>query len=111
MKSSDRYLVPGAWCELDGARLPVANLSVGGFFVASPQPPMAGQTLAMRLQVDVRAFSIVGKVTWVNRGPAPRNAELPTGFGVQITKIAFPDKLALLNLLKARTPAPRHDPS
>jgi hypothetical protein len=101
MKASDRYLVDGATCRLDGLELPVSNLSVGGLFVAADRLPMKGQVLGLELALGGRPpFRILGKVTWVNDVDQPVASDLPRGFGVKITEIAFPDKIALVNALK-----------
>lgn len=105
MKASDRYLVDGISCRLDGVAMPVANLSVGGFFAATPQPPMKGQVVGMDLCLpDREPFEVVCRVTWINDPDRPKTPSLPQGFGVKITRIAFPDKLAILDVLKRLDP-------
>ena len=106
MKSRDRLRLDDARCLLDGQPLPVANLSLGGFFVASETPLIAGQVVAMRLQVAGRDIPIFGKVAWVNARDQPRQPELPAGFGVSITRIDLADKVALVDILRraARRP-------
>ena len=101
MKSSDRFFVDGIACVYDGLPSPVANLSVGGFFVASERPPMKGQVLDLELRLGTRRrFHLLGTVTWVNDGTTPSGAHLPSGFGVRITRIELPDKVALIDLLR-----------
>jgi hypothetical protein len=100
MKASDRYFVHGVSCSLHGQRVPVANLSVGGLFAATPDPPTPGQVIDLELDLNGRAFAIRGLVAWVNPQDRPRSRHLPHGCGIKITKIAFTDKLALLELLK-----------
>jgi hypothetical protein len=101
MKGSDRFFVDGVGCMYDGALRPVANLSVGGFYVASDHPPMRGQVLELQLRLGARrAFPIVGTVTWVNVGSQEAAPELPAGFGVKITRIGLQDKVALIDLLR-----------
>jgi len=101
MKASDRYFIDGVFCSLHGRVMPVANLSVGGLFAASEDPPMPGQMISLDLTLGRRPpFKVVGMVTWINQPESPRAAHLPKGFGVKITKIEFPDKLAILDLLK-----------
>ena len=91
---------------LDGAALPVANLSLGGFFVATETPLIAGQVVALRLQVAGRDIPIFGKVAWVNAREEPRHAELPPGFGVAITRIDLADKVALVDILRRASRRP-----
>jgi hypothetical protein len=100
MNASDRYRVDGAACMLDGQMLPVMNISVGGLFAVSDQPPMAGQVLSMELALPVRQapLQIQGQVTWVNE--EGKVGHLPRGFGIKITHISFVDKLALLGFLR-----------
>jgi Tfp pilus assembly protein PilZ len=100
MKATDRYVVQGAACLVDGERMPVANLSVGGLFAVTERPPIAGQVVSLELALpDHSPLRIRGQVTWVNdngRSFSP----LPPGFGVKITQISFVDKLALLGFLR-----------
>lgn len=106
MKASDRYFVDGVECSLDGHTfMPVANLSVGGLFAATTHPPMLGQVVVLELSLRGRPpCRIVGKVTWVNDPEKPKGPDLPQGFGIKITEIAFPDKIAILDLLKRSAP-------
>jgi hypothetical protein len=104
MKASDRYRVPGAACLVDGQRLPVANLSVGGLFAVTDRPPITGQVVTLQLALPAQPpLHISGQVTWINE--SARVANLPPGFGVKITQISFVDKLTLLGFLRrAATP-------
>lgn len=109
MRSKDRIALDDARCVLDGESLAVANLSLGGFFVATDKPLIAGQVVALRLQVAGRDIPLFGKVAWVNEKDAPRQPGLPAGFGVAITRIELPDKVALVEILRrhARRPPVR----
>jgi hypothetical protein len=99
MKASDRYRVPGAACLVDGRRLAVANLSVGGLFAITDRPPITGQVLTLQLALPAQPpLQISGQVTWVNESAGLAN--LPPGFGVKITQISFLDKLTLLGFLR-----------
>ena len=101
MKATDRFLTSDIACLLNGVLMPVLNLRVGGFFVATDDPPMPGQVVGLELRLGKRSpFGVLAKVTWINRPKAPTAPDLPQGFGVKITQIAFPDKLAILDLLK-----------
>jgi Tfp pilus assembly protein PilZ len=112
MKASDRYFVKDVTCSLNGNAMPVANLSVGGLFAGTDQPPMMGQVVELELTLlGHPPFRLFAQVTWINDPVKPKAPDLPLGFGVKITRIAFPDKLAILNLLKrARLPNPRRPP-
>ncbi len=106
MKSGDRLAVDDARCILDGEGLPIKNLSLGGFFVATERPLINGQIVALRVLVAEREIPVVGKVAWVNERDAPRHPELPPGFGVAITRIDLTDKLALVEILRRRSRRP-----
>jgi hypothetical protein len=76
-------------------------LSVGGLFAATERPPLRGQVVSLELDFGGELqFPIVGSVTWVNEGDRPRAREMPHGFGVRITRIGLPAKLAIVNALK-----------
>jgi hypothetical protein len=105
MKAADRFFVDGVSCVFDGQQLSVANLSMGGLFAATDRPPALGQVVRLDLTLGKRApFPVVGRVTWVNDPADSRAPGMPRGFGIKITEIAFPDKLAIVHLLK-RSPA------
>ena len=105
MKGSDRYFIDGVLCRFDGEPLQVTNLSVGGFFAACDRPPAKGQVVALELVLQGHdPFPVLGTVTWTNNGNKPKG-NFPRGFGVKITRIAFLDKLAILNVLKQTDPS------
>ncbi len=105
MKAGDRYVLDGVVCRVNGSVKPVANLSVGGFFVISEQAPMASQVVELELTLAERPpFRVLAKVCWINDPGSPRSTDLPQGFGVQITRIDFADKLAIVDLLKRASP-------
>jgi hypothetical protein len=79
----------------------VANLSLGGFFVAAGHPLPLGQVVSMRLHLPARAVALDVAVAWRNEVEAPRNPALPGGFGVAIRRIDMADKLALVEYLRA----------
>lgn len=108
MKATDRYFVRGITCSLDGQVLEVANLSVGGLFAAMAKPPGPGRVVRLELALDGRPpFEVTGTVTWINEPDKPKAADLPEGFGLKITRIALPHKLAILDLLKRHQPVLR----
>lgn len=105
MKGTDRFVVEGVVCTLHGNPLPVANLSVGGFFAATDVPPPRGELLELDLALKGRpAFRVMGKVMWINDPVNPRAPDLPRGFGFKIQRIALPDKIALVDFLKRASP-------
>ena len=100
MRSTDRFSIEDVVCNVAGASLPVTNLSVGGFFVACEPPLPLGQSVAFDLVFsDGWRAPAVGRVAWVN-GEESTTPSLPKGCGITITKIAFPDKLALVDRLR-----------
>jgi hypothetical protein len=101
LKGTDRYVVEGVLCRLDGQVLHVLNLSASGLFVATEVPLPAGQRIELELALGGLApFRVLGKVTWVNEPVGRKAPQLPCGFGVQITKIALQDKLLIIERLK-----------
>ena len=110
MKATDRFFLDGVSCVMDGQRMPVSNLSLGGFFAATTQPPMKGQVLALGLELPGQpSIRVVARVTWLNAPETPRADGVPEGFGVKITEIDLAGKLALVGLLKrsSHSGAPR----
>lgn len=100
MRSTDRFSIEDVRCHVGGHSLEVANLSVGGFFVACEPPLPLSQSVAFELVfADGWRAPAVGRVAWVN-GSSGAASGLPTGCGITITKIAFPDKLALIDRLR-----------
>lgn len=119
LKGTDRYVLEGALCRIDGQVLHVMNLSPSGLFVAAETPMPAGQRIELELALPGQPpFRVVGKVTWVNDSVSRKARALPCGFGVQITRIAPADRQTLVEALKharamesrrtpPRTPRPR----
>ena len=106
MKSTDRFRVEGVVCTVHGRSLAVVNLSVGGLFAATASPPPAGELLEMELALATRpAFRVMGNVVWINEADGTRASSLPRGFGFKITRIALPDKIAILDFLKRAAPS------
>jgi hypothetical protein len=101
VKASDRFFLEGIWCVLEGHKMRVANLSLGGFFAASRHPPPKGQVVVLGLHLPGHpSIRVLGRVTWINDPHKPRARDLPEGFGVKITEIDLAGKLALVGLLK-----------
>jgi Tfp pilus assembly protein PilZ len=87
-------------CTLEGRSYPVANLSVGGFFVESDTPLPLGRVVTAVLGLrDGLAFEVGAKVAWVNNVLRPRVAQLPPGFGLKIQRIAFADRMVIIRVL------------
>jgi hypothetical protein len=105
MKATDRFIIDGVVCELDGRQLKVANLSISGLFAITDLALTPGQHVEITLRLPERApFRLLGQVSWTNDPAAPRAPDLPQGLGIRITRIALPDKVALLDLLKRTSP-------
>jgi hypothetical protein len=112
LKGTDRFLVEGVVCTLNGVALPVSNLSVGGFFAATHAPPARGEIMEMELVLKGRPpFRVTGKVSWINEAEAPRASHLPQGFGFKIVRIALGDKIAIVDFLKRTSPAKLKGPA
>jgi Tfp pilus assembly protein PilZ len=110
MKARDRYHVEGASCRLADQMLWITNLSVGGLFAATQEPPLRGQVVALDLLLpDHRQLSVLGQVTWVNSAGGSMAPHLPQGFGARIVRISLPDKVALLDVLKRQGRPVRED--
>jgi hypothetical protein len=106
MKGSDRYHIHGVSCRVGDHLWHVVNLSVGGFFVETREPLPKGHSARFELMLpNTRSLSLTGLVTWVNEPSAPLKPQIPSGFGVKIHRIAFPDKMTLLTLLRETQPA------
>lgn len=106
MRGSDRFFVEGFTCLYDGRPLPVANVSVGGLFVATELPLMVGQVVELELALQGREpFRVLARVSWFNDPETPKAPDLPQGFGIQITRIGLADKLAIVDVLKRTPPA------
>ena len=106
MKASDRFVIDGVVCELGGRKLKVANLSISGLFAITELALTPGQHVELLLHLPGRAaFGLSGLVSWTNLPASPRPPDLPQGLGIRITRIALPDNVALLDLLKRTSPA------
>lgn len=100
MKGNDRYQIQGITCTVDGRTYPVANLSVGGFFVETVEPLVQGCVVTALLGLkEGMAFEVTGKVAWVNSVARPRVAHLPPGFGLKIQRMAFSDRMEIIRVL------------
>jgi hypothetical protein len=101
MERSERHIVSGVFCTLDGKAHPVINLSVGGFFVATPSPPPQGQVLAAELHLPGRSLAaVLVQVAWVNDVKKPKRERFPSGFGGQFVRISIADQLAIIDALR-----------
>jgi len=106
MKGTDRYYLHGVTCRLQDREVPVANLSVGGFFAATEEPPGIGDVVTVQLRLNDRApITVQGKVTWINVPDRPRVPELPPGFGLKILRASFADRMEILRILGDADPA------
>lgn len=105
MKGTDRYQVQGVSCRVGGGEWPVPDMSVGGFYVATPELLPRGQSARFEIALPSGpVVQLTGVVTWVNEPGAPLKPAKPPGYGVRITSIGFPDKMRLLALLRDLKP-------
>jgi len=106
MKGTDRYYLDGVTCMLNDREMPVANLSVGGFFAATEDPPAIGDIVTVQLRINERPLvSVQGKVAWRNVPERPRVPHLPAGFGLKILRAPFADRMEILRVLGEAGPA------
>ncbi|HWP34348.1 MAG TPA: TIGR02266 family protein [Thermodesulfobacteriota bacterium] len=60
------------------------NISAGGLFVETPEPPLPGSELALsfRLPDGAAPLAAEGRVAWVNEPAAPRKRDCGPGMGI-----------------------------
>jgi hypothetical protein len=105
MKGTDRYRVLGVSVRVGGRKWPVPDMSVGGFYVETPELLPRGQSARFELVLpDGSTVPLTGLVTWVNEPSTPLKPAKSAGYGVKVTSIAFPDKMRLLALLRELKP-------
>ena len=115
MKATDRHFVEEVSCVLEGAPevMRVANLSVGGLFAATRNPPQLGETVTIELRMPRHDCWLVGRVSWINDPKSPVNAALPEGFGLMFTRVPPADQAAIREVLRRSetmmTPSPSRD--
>jgi Tfp pilus assembly protein PilZ len=102
MKATDRHFVDEVVCVLEGANelMRVANLSVGGLFAATKNPPELGTLVTVELRLPKRDCWLVGRVSWINEPTKPINASLPEGFGLMFTRVPADDQAAIRDVLR-----------
>ena len=102
MKATDRHFVEEVSCVLEGAHdvMRVANLSVGGLFAATQNPPAAGENVTIELRLPNYNCWLVGRVTWINEPNNPINPTLPEGFGMMFARVSLGDQAAIRDILR-----------
>jgi Tfp pilus assembly protein PilZ len=102
MKATDRHFVEDVACILEGANdvMRVANLSLGGLFAATKNPPALGETVTIELRLPKHDCWLVGRVTWINEPNRPINPSLPEGFGMMFSKVPAADQAAIREILR-----------
>jgi len=115
MKATDRHFVEDVSCLLEGAHevMRVANLSVGGLFAATRNPPALGEAVTIELRLPRHDCWLTGRVTWINDPEKPINAALPEGFGMMFSRVPAADQAAIASILRRSeamlTPSARED--
>ncbi|MBN2644832.1 MAG: PilZ domain-containing protein [Desulfuromonadaceae bacterium] len=73
------------------------NLSSGGVFIATENPPDLNSRLVVRLSLPTATRPICGDaiVTWINENDAPLRPEMPAGVGVQFLSLNMQDLFAI----------------
>lgn len=106
MKGTDRYHIPGLTCDLEGRELRVVNLSVGGLFAATEEPPLVGRVVTIQLRLKGPSpLEIVGSVNWLNEAGRLRVPHLGPGFGLKFLRLSFANRMELLRVLGEADPA------
>jgi Tfp pilus assembly protein PilZ len=102
MKATDRHFVEEVACVLEGANeiMRVANLSLGGLFAATKNPPALGETVTIELRLPKHECWLVGRVSWINEPNNPINPSLPEGFGLMFAKVPASDQAAIKDVLR-----------
>jgi Tfp pilus assembly protein PilZ len=102
MKATDRHFVEEVSCVLEGAHevMRVANLSVGGLFAATQNPPALGENVTVELRLPKHNCWLTGRVTWINEPKNPINASLPEGFGMMFTRVPPADQTMIRDILR-----------
>jgi Tfp pilus assembly protein PilZ len=102
MKATDRHFVEDVSCVLEGANevMRVANLSVGGLFAATKNPPALGESVIIELRLPRHDCWLPGRVSWINEPNSPINPSLPEGFGLMFTRVPQADEAAIRDVLR-----------
>jgi Tfp pilus assembly protein PilZ len=102
MKATDRRFVEEVQCILEGSAelMRVANLSVGGLFAASRNPPQMGELVNVELRLPGHDCWIAARVSWINDPAHPVNPALPEGFGLMFTRVSNTDQAAIRAVLR-----------
>jgi Tfp pilus assembly protein PilZ len=102
MKATDRHFVEEVSCVLEGVHevMRVANLSVGGLFAATQNPPAAGETVTIELRLPKHNCWLTGRVTWINEPKSPITPALPEGFGMMFNRVPPGDQAAIREILR-----------
>jgi Tfp pilus assembly protein PilZ len=112
VKGTDRYHIADVGCIFAGEPRRVNNLSVGGLFVETEIPPESGLVVSLQLNLPGGAeIPAVGRVAWVNHPTTRRCGWLPPGFGFQLQRISFTDKMAILACLRSAHPSALRKPN
>ena len=104
MKATGRHFVEDVHCVLEGADanelMRVANLSVGGLFAATKNPPALGELVTIQLRLPRHDCWLTGRVSWINEPQKPINPSLPEGFGLMFTGVPADDQSAIRDVLR-----------
>lgn len=81
------------------------NLSSGGIFIATDNPPAINSEVALQLDLPTANESIrcQGVVTWLNTNDQPLRPEMPAGFGVQFLTLKIADLFAVRAFIESLT--------
>jgi uncharacterized protein (TIGR02266 family) len=99
-----RYFVQGVSCRIGREQLPVVNLSAGGLFASTRNPPAPGEDLELELLLPEAPLKMHGTVRWINDGASTKDGRLPMGYGVELTDLDTPARNAILDFLRHADP-------
>jgi uncharacterized protein (TIGR02266 family) len=99
-----RYFIQGVSCRIGREKLPVVNLSAGGLFASTANPPTPGEDVELELLLPQAPLKMHGTVRWINDGASTRDGRLPMGYGVQLTDLDTPARNAILDFLRHADP-------
>lgn len=84
------------------------NLSSGGLFLETEDPPPEGTPLQLEFFLPIRPEPIrcKGRVAWVNPPAAKKKPDFPSGMGVQFVDLSLDDMHAIRDFVRQETLTP-----
>jgi len=84
------------------------NLSSGGLFLETADPPAEGTPLQLEFFLPARPDPIRcnGRIAWINPPDAKKKPDLPSGMGVQFVDLSLDDMHAVRDFVRQETLTP-----